>query len=208
MKLNFEKQLPTTLIDREKKREAESDVKRHLQAVKSHWKALQQMPDIADAVRTLDDALDGGEAKNIIGKKMFEIDLLPLPYDEKKALINQWEKMLVEVENHVEELNNSFDFFPLGYLQCKEENNPDTLFISQKDLRLTIEEVAKVKIPQEAHDLYAEWLKVVEAAKNFEQYQFNHNLNVRDVVSVFEHMRDANDFAKNWYYGTWKRYIK
>lgn len=69
MKLNFEKQLPTTLIDREKKREAESDVKRHLQSVKTHWKALQQMPDIADAVRTLDDALDGGEAKNIIGKK-------------------------------------------------------------------------------------------------------------------------------------------
>lgn len=208
MKINFEKELPAIFLDKEKKKEAESDVKRHLQAVKTHWKALQDIPDIAAAVQTLDEALDGNEAIRIITQKFYETDMLPLPYAEKQAIKKEWDKMLTEVEIHIEELNNNFDFFPLGYLQKEDENDPLTLYIAPKDLRDLIEEKATVEVPQEAHDLYNEWLKVVEAAKNFEQYQFNHDLNVRDVIQVFQHIRDANDFAKNWFYGTWKRYVK
>lgn len=205
MKKLYENELPSTVIDRERRREVEKAISRNLTEIKKHWKALQSMPDIAHTVQTIDEALDGQGAIDIITQKIYETDMLPLPYEEKQAIKLQWDKMLSEVEEHCEELNKCFDFFPLGYVECP-DGTPDSLCVKPKFYRLIVDEKTTIEIPDEAKELYQEWLKVVEAAENFEKYQFNHNLNVRDAVSCFQRIRNAEDFANNWLKGTWKRF--
>lgn len=205
MKNNFSNSLPDYVQDRERRRETEREISRNLAEIRNHWKAMLQIPEIAEKCKDIDVACEYEFLLSDIDKKISEVEAMPLPITDKKEVICEWKEIKRQVQYHGEKLVDAVDYFPCGYLII-DDANPDAVDISQKDRKIMEDKGATVAVPQEAKELYKVFMKVVEAAKEFEAYQFNHNLNVRDFISCITHIRNAEDFAKNWISGTWKRY--
>ena len=204
-KLNFENSLPDVVQVREKRRETEREISRNLAAIKEHWAALLNIPEIADKVKDINLALDYEDLLLSIDKKITEVQAMPLPITDKNEVIQEWKEIKRNIQFHCEKLVEAEEYFPCGYVTI-EDGNPSSVDISPKDRRELEEKGATVAVPAEAKELYKVFMNVVEAAQEFEKYQFNHNLNIRDFVSCVMHIRNAEEFAKNWISGTWKRY--
>lgn len=204
-KLNFENSLPDVVQVREKRRETEREISRNLAAIREHWKAMQSIPEIAEKCKDIDVACEYDFLIEGIDKKISEVDAMPLPITDKNEVICEWKEIKRQVQYHGEKLLEAVDYFPCGYLLI-EDGNPDAVDISQKDRKELEIKGATVAVPDAAKELYQVFMKVVEAAQEYEKYQFNKNLNVRDFISTITHIRDAEEFAKNWISGTWKRF--
>lgn len=205
MKNNFSSSLPDYVQDRERRRETEREISRNLAEIRNHWKAMLQIPEIAEKCKNIDVACEYQFLIEGIDKKISEVQAMPLPITDKNEVMCEWKEIKRQVQYHGEKLVEAVDYFPCGYLLI-EDGNPDTVDISPKDRKELEIKGATVAVPAEAKELYQVFINVVEAAKEFEAYQFNLNLNVRDFISCITHIRDAEDFAKNWISGTWKRY--
>lgn len=204
-KMKFENTLPDTVQDREKRRDAERDISRHLEEIRTHWAALLQIPEVAEKCKDIDVACEYENFITDIEKKIAEVQAMPLPITDKNQVICEWKEISRNIQYHAEKLIQAVDYFPCGYLTI-EDGNPSTVDIIPKFRKELEDKGATVAVPQEAKELYQVFLNVVEAAREFEEYQASHNLNVRDFVSCVEHIRTAEDFAKNWINGTWKKY--
>lgn len=205
MKNNFSSSLPDAVQILERKRETSREIDKNLADVRTHWKAMQSIPEIAEKAKDIDVACEYDILMSDIDKKISEVQAMPLPITDKNEVICEWKEIKRQVQLHGEKLLDAVDYFPSGYLII-EDSNPSSVDISPKDRRELEEKGATVAVPQKAKDLYQAFLRVVQAAKEFEQYQFNNNLNVRDFISCITHIRNAEDFAKNWINGTWERY--
>lgn len=205
MKNNFSSSLPDYVQDRERRRETEREISRNLAEIRNHWKAMLQIPEIAEKCKNIDVACEYQFLIEGIDKKISEVQAMPLPITDKNEVMCEWKEIKRQVQYHGEKLVEAVDYFPCGYLLI-EDGNPSSVDIAPKDRKELEIKGATVAVPDAAKELYAVFLKVVEAAKEFEAYQFNLNLNVRDFISCITHIRDAEDFAKNWISGTWKRY--
>ena len=204
-KLNFENSLPDKVQVREKRRETEREISRNLAAIKEHWAALLSIPEIANLVKDINKALDYEDLLSSIDKKIAEVQAMPLPITDKSEVIQEWKEIKRNIQYHCEKLVEAEEYFPCGYVTIG-DGNPSSVDIIPKFRKELEDKGATVAVPQEAKELYQVFLNVVEAAREFEEYQFNLNLNVRDFISCITHIRDAEDFAKNWISGTWKRY--
>ena len=205
VKMNFDKSLPDYVQDREKRRETEREISRNLAAIKEHWAALLAIPEIAERVKDINQALDYEDLLLSIDKKIKEVEAMPLPITDKNEVVQEWKEILRNIQFNCEKLVEAEEYFPCGYVTI-EDGNPSSVDISPKDRKIMEDKGATVAVPQEAKDLYQVFYKVVQAAKEFEDYQFNHNLNVRDFIGCITHIRNAEEFAKKWLNGTWKRY--
>lgn len=205
VKMNFDKSLPDYVQDREKRRETEREISRNLAAIREHWKAMQSIPEIAEKAKDIDVACEYDILMSDIDKKISEVQAMPLPITDKNEVMCEWKEIKRQVQYHGEKLLDAVDYFPCGYLII-DNGNPDAVDISPKDRRELEIKGSTVAVPDAAKELYQVFMKVVEAAQEYEKYQFNKNLNVRDFISTITHIRDAEDFAKNWISGTWKRY--
>ena len=65
---------------------------------------------------------------------------------------------------------------------------------------------SKIQIPEEARELYSQFLAAIQAIQDFHQYERDNGLNERDFISIIGHIHNAEEFATNWIYGTWKKY--
>lgn len=204
-KMNFEQKLPDKVQVREKRRETEREISRNLAAIKEHWAALINIPEISERVKDINQALDYEDLLLSIDKKIKEVQAMPVPVTDKNEIIGEWREIKRQVQYHCEKLVEAEEYFPCGYVTI-EDGNPSSADISPKDRKELEIKGSTVQVPQEAKDLYEVFMKVVQAVKEFEEYQFNHNLNIRDFVSCVMHIRNAEEFAKNWINGTWKRY--
>lgn len=205
VKLNFEKSLPDVVQVREKRRETEREISRNLAAIKEHWAALLDIPEISEKVKDINLALDYEDLLLSIDKKITEVQAMPLPITDKNEVIQEWKEIKRNIQFHCEKLVEAEEYFPCGYVTM-EEGKPETVDISPKDRKELEIKGATVAVPDAAKELYQVFMKVVEAAQEYEKYQFNKNLNVRDFISTITHIRDAEEFAKNWISGTWKRF--
>lgn len=205
MKLNFESKLPDFVQVIDRRRETRREIDRNLAAIREHWAAMLAIPEIAEKAKDVCVALTYEDLLPEIDKKIADAQTLPLPITDKNEVIAEWKEIKRQIIFHGEKLVEAEGFFPLGYVVF-EHGNPDAVTMRPKDRREMEDKGATVAVPDEAKELYQSFMKVVDAAKDFENFQFNHNLNVRDFLSVITHVRDAEDFAKNWINGTWKRY--
>lgn len=196
MKNNFSNSLPDYVQDRERRRETEREISRNLAEIRNHWKAMQSIPEIAEKCKDIDVACEYEFLLENIDKKIAEVQAMPLPITDKNEVICEWKEIKRQVQYHGEKLLDAVDYFPCGYLII-DDGNPDAVDISPKDRRELETKGATVAVPQEAKDLYQVFIKVIQAAKEFEDYQFNHNPNVRDFISCITHIRNSEDFAKN-----------
>lgn len=190
MKNNFSNSLPDYVQDRERRRETEREISRNLAEIRNHWKAMQSIPEIAEKCKDIDVACEYEFLLENIDKKIAEVQAMPLPITDKNEVICEWKEIKRQVQYHGEKLLDAVDYFPCGYLII-DDGNPDAVDISPKDRRELETKGATVAVPQEAKDLYQVFIKVIQAAKEFEDYQFNHNLNVRDFISCITHIRNS-----------------
>ena len=89
-KIKFEKTLPDFVKDREKRRDAERDISRHLQEIHTHWAAMLAIPEIAEKCKDIDVACEYENFITDIEKKIAEVQAMPLPITDKNQVICEW----------------------------------------------------------------------------------------------------------------------
>lgn len=204
-KTRFAESLPDFIQDMEARRETSREISRKLADVKKYWQAMQNIPEIAEKTKDIDVACEYEFLIEEIDKKIADVQSMPLPAAEKAKLIADWTEIRRLIQVNGGKLVEAADYFPGGYLSI-ENNDPESVTIKPIDRQQLEEEGATIAVPQEAKELYEQFMKVVRAAEEWENYQYAHNLNIRDFVSTYTHISSAEDFAKNWLKGTWKRF--
>lgn len=203
-KTRFAESLPDFIQDMEARRETSREISRKLVDIKKYWQAMLKIPEIAEKAKDIDVACEYELLIADIDMKITDVQSMPLPAAEKAKLIADWKEIRRQVQVNGEKLVEAVDYFPCGYLSI-ENNSPESVTIKPIDRQQLEEEGATIAVPQEAKELYEQFMKVVRAAEEWENYQYAHNLNIRDFVSTYTHISSAEDFAKNWLKGTWKR---
>lgn len=203
---NYQPNLPQTISSKERFNEAYERALNAVQQAKTHWGALLSIPEIKDRLSDINKALDEREEISLyFSEKIKEVEALPLPSTEKAKLLNEWQKIKAETEAHLSVLEEAFDELPCGYLEY-EENRPETLTISEKSLKEYATRESLIQVPDEARELYSKFLAAISAINDFHRYEKQKGLNERDFISVLGHIHNAEEFAQNWIFGTWKKY--
>lgn len=203
---HYDPNLPQTIRSKERFNQAYSEALNAVEQAKQHWRALLATPEIADRCRDIDKALDDKEA--IIAyytEKIKEVEALPLPHQEKIKLTQEWQRAKSDAETHLNGLEDAFDSLPCGYINY-EENNPDSVSITNKDLMEYATNESKIQIPDEAGELYSKFLAAIKAIQDFHDYEKEKGYNQRDFISIIGHIHNAEEFASNFIFGTWKNY--
>lgn len=202
----YEPNLPETVKSKDKFNDAYDRALNAVEKAKTHWGALLSIPEIKDRLSDINKALDEREEISLyFSEKIKEVEALPLPSTEKAKLLNEWQKIKAETEAHLSALEEAFDELPCGYLEY-EENRPETLTISEKSLKEYATKESLIQVPDEARELYSKFLAAISAINDFHAYEKEMSLNERDFISILGHIHNSEEFAKNWVYGTWKKY--
>lgn len=202
----YEPTLPKSIKSKERFNDAYQTALNAVKEAKLHWSALLASPEIKDRCTDVDKALD--EKESILAyysKKISEVEALPLRPTEKARLIQEWQSAKDDAEAHLNGLEEAFDTLPCGYITYQDDN-PESIFISGKDLLEYATNQSKIHIPDEARELYSKFLAAIQAINDFHQYEQEKGYNERDFISIIGHIRNAEEFASNWVYGTWKKY--
>lgn len=203
---NYDPNLPQTIKSKERFNDAYSEALNAVKQAKEHWSALLATPEIKDRCKDINVALD--EKESIIdyySKKIAEVEALPVPPSEKAKMLQEWKSAKDDAEAHLNALEDAMDSLPCGYITY-EDDNPDSVSISCKDLLEYANKESEIQIPDEARELYSKFLAVINAIRDFHQYEKEKGLNERDFISVISHIHSAEEFANNWIMGTWKVY--
>ena len=204
---NYEQNLPKTIKSKERFNDAYSAALNAVKEAKLHWSALLSTPEIKDRCKDIDVALD--EKESIIdyySKKIEDVEALPVPPSEKAKMLQEWQSAMDKAEKHLNALEDAFDTLPCGYISY-EEDNPESIAIKSKDLMEYATNESKIQIPDEARELYSKFLAAIQAINDFHTYEREKGYNERDFISIIGHIHNAEEFASNFIYGTWKKYI-
>ena len=203
---DYQPNLPQTISSKERFNDAYERALNAVEKAKTNWSALLSIKEIKDCLRDINQALDEREEISLyFSEKIKEVEALPLPSNEKAKLLQEWQKLKAETETHLTALEEAFDTLPCGYMEY-EENKPETLRISDKNLKEYATKESLINVPDEARELYNKFLAAISAINEFHTYEKEKNLNERDFISILGHVHSAEEFAKNWVYGTWKKY--
>lgn len=203
---NYEPNLPKTVQSKAKFNEAYTTALNAVEEAKTHWVALLSIQEIKDRLQDINKALDEREEISLyLSQKIREVEALPIPQTEKAKLIQEWKNIKADAERHLTGLEEAFDELPCGYMEY-EESKPETLTISEKSLKEYATKESLINVPEEARELYNKFLAAISAINEFHTYEKEKNLNERDFISILGHVHSAEEFAKNWVYGTWKKY--
>ena len=202
----FEPKLPRTIKSKAKFNKAYTDALNAVKQAKEHWRALLATPEIADRCRDVDKCLDDKEV--IIAyytEKIASVEALPLPPTEKAKMLQEWQRAKDDASTHLNGLEEALDSLPCGYINYK-DNAPESVTISRKNLLEYATNESKIPVPDEARELYSKFLAAIQAINDFHEYERKKDYNERDFISIIGHIRNAEEFASNWVYGTWKKY--
>ena len=203
---HYQPNLPQTISSKERFNEAYERALNAVQQAKVHWGALLSIEEIKEPLKDINKALDEREEISCyFSQKIKQVEALPLPSNEKAKLQQEWQKLKAKAEKHLNALEEAFDELPCGYLDY-EENKPETLTISEKNLKEYATKESLINVPDEARELYNKFFAAISAINEFHRYEKEKNLNERDFISILGHVHSAEEFAKNWVYGTWKKY--
>ena len=203
---HYEPTLPKTIKSKDKYNKAYSEALNAVEEAKVHWRALLATPEIADRCRDIDKALDEKEA--IIAyytEKIKEVEALPVPPSEKARMIQEWQNSKDDTSTHLNGLEEALDSMPCGYIHY-EANAPESVAIKSKYLLEYATNESEIQIPEEARELYSKFLAAIQAINDFHQYEQEKGYNERDFISILGHIHNAEEFASNFIFGTWKKY--
>lgn len=199
-------ELPQSIQDRDKEREAHSETLKAIEAAKNHWGALLKMPELVDRCYNLDEASDTlFTYKDMYDVKIKGVEKMPLPSATKAQMIMEWRAAEKQAAYHLNELNKALDKIPDGYLSYS-DGDPESLCISPKDLRAIEKQAGEIQVPDEAQELYHKFLDACKAIEAFHTYEQEKGYNVRHFVDVCMNVTSAEDFARCFVNGTWKKY--
>ena len=199
-------ELPQSIQDKDKEREAHKDTLQAIQAAKNHWGALLRMPELVDRCYNLDEASDTlFTFKDLYADKIKGVEKMPLPSASKAQMIKEWREAEKQAESHLQALNKALDKIPDGYLSYS-DGDPESLCISPKDMMAIEKQAGTIKVPYEAQELYNKFVEACKAIEAFHSYQREKGYNVRHFVDCCMHINSAEDFAKCFINGTWKKY--
>ena len=199
-------ELPQSIQNKDKEREAYKDTLQAIEEAKEHWRALINMPELVDRCYNLDEASDTlFTYKDMYAVKIKGVEKMPLPSATKAQMIMEWREAEKQAESHLQALNNALDKIPDGYLSYS-DGDPESLCISPKDLMAIEKQAGAIKVPDEAQELYNKFVEACKAIEAFHTYEKNKGYNVRHFVDVCMHVTSAEDFAKCFVNGTWKNY--
>ena len=200
-------ELPQTIQDKEKEREAHSDTLKAISEAKNHWGALLRMPELVDRCYNLDEASDTlFTFKELYADKIKGVEKMPLPSATKAQMITEWREAEKQAESHLQALNKALDKIPDGYLSYS-DGDPESLCVSPKDMRAIEKQAGEIQVPKEAQELYKIFLDACKAIEAFHTYEQEKGYNVRHFVDVCMNVTSAEDFARCFINGTWKNYL-
>lgn len=202
----FEPKLPRTIRSKDKFNKAYTDALNAVRQAKLHWSALLASTEIADRCQDIDKALDNKEA--IIAyyaEKIAAVEALPVPPTEKARLIQEWQSAKDDAETHLNGLEDALDSMPCGYIHY-EANDPESVAIKSKYLLEYATNESKIPVPDEARELYSKFLAAIKAIQDFHTYEQEKGYNERVFISIIGHIHNAEEFASNFIFGTWKIY--
>lgn len=201
---HYEPTLPKSIKSKERFNDAYQTALNAVKEAKEHWIALLSIDEIKDKLQNINKALDEREEISLnLSQKIREVEALPIPQTEKAKLIQEWKNIKADAERHLTGLEEAFDTLPCGYITY-EENNPDSVSITNKDLLEYATNQSKIQIPDEARELYSKFLAAIKAIQDFHEYEREKGYNERDFISIIGHIHNAEEFASNYIYGTWK----
>lgn len=199
-------ELPKTFQDKNKERESHKETLQAISEAKKHWRALINMPELVDRCYNLDEACDTlFTYKDMFAEKIKAVENMPLPSASKNKMIIEWRAAEKQAAYHLNELNKALDKIPDGYLSYA-DGDPESLCISPKDLMAIEKQAGAMRVPDEAQELYNKFLDACKAAEAFHKYQREKGYNVRHFVDVCMNVTSAEDFARCFVNGTWKKY--
>ena len=203
---DYQPNIPQTISSKERFNEAYERALNAVQQAKVHWGALLSIEEIKEPLKDINKALDEREEISCyFSQKIKQVEALPLPSNEKAKLQQEWQKLKAKAEKHLNALEEAFDELPCGYLDY-EENKPETLTISEKNLKEYATKESLINVPDEARELYNKFFAAISAINEFHRYEKEKNLNERDFISILGHIHSAEEFASNYIFGTWKKY--
>lgn len=203
---HYEPTLPKSIKSKERFNDAYQTALNAVSEAKQHWRALLATPEIKDRLQDINKALD--EKESIIdyySKKIAEVEALPVPPSEKAKMLQEWKSAKDDAEAHLNALEDAMDSLPCGYITY-EDDNPDSVSISCKDLLEYANKESEIQIPDEARELYSKFLAAIKAIQDFHEYEREKGYNERDFISILGHIHTAEEFASNFIFGTWKKY--
>ena len=200
-------ELPQTIQDRDKEREAHRDTLQAISEAKKHWRALINMPELVDRCYNLDEASDTlFTYKDMYAVKIKGVEKMPLPSASKAQMIKEWREAEKQAESHLQALNKALDKIPDGYLSYS-DGDPESICVSPKDMRAIEKQSGEIQVPKEAQELYNKFIEACKAIEAFHTYEQEKGYNVRHFVDVCMHVTSAEDFARCFVNGTWKKYV-
>ena len=168
---NYEPNLPKTVQSKAKFNEAYTTALNAVEEAKTHWVALLSMPEIKDRLQDINKALDEREEISFyLSQKIREVEALPIPQTEKAKLIQEWKNIKADAERHLTGLEDALDSLPCGYITY-EANDPDSVSITRKNLMEFATNESKIQIPEEARELYSQFLAAIQAIQDFHEYE-------------------------------------
>ena len=204
---HYEPTLPKTIKSKAKFNKAYTDALNAVKEAKEHWRALLSTPEIKDKLQDINKALD--EKESILAyytKKIEAVEALPVPPTEKAKMLQEWQRAKDDASTHLNGLEEALDSLPCGYITY-EANDLDSVSISRKNLMEYATNESKIQIPDEARELYSKFLAAIQAINDFHEYEREKGYNERDFISILGHIHNAEEFASNFIFGTWKKYI-
>ena len=123
----FLPELPQSIKDKDKEREAHKDTLQAISEAKNHWGALLRMPELVDRCYNLDEASDTlFTFKELYADKIKGVEKMPLPSATKAQMITEWREAEKQAESHLQALNNALDKIPDGYLSYS-DGDPESI---------------------------------------------------------------------------------
>lgn len=199
--LNNYKELPSSIIDRNLQREAGKEITQKINEIKTHWQALRGIPEVADQMADINNALDEDNINSNIEEQMQSLRALPLPPQEKERYVSEWKALKDKIDYHRSALRSAMDFFPDGYVQIEGEN----VSISLEDKEELEIKQATIATPASCKALYEHFLKVVKEIQAFEDWQAESGFKCRSFFDMVCYYPTAESIARAFFGGAWSK---
>lgn len=201
--IDLDPNLPEVVTDAKAANDFIRSYNRDLKDIGRHWAALMEIEDLKPIFdEDVPDAESADKALKICQKAIKDVGKMALPAAEKTKYVEHWKRIEKEVREHVTQID-LLRLSSAGFVA----KSPKDIRLTPAGERYLWNAKARVKVSQEAHDLYAKFYEVVKAANAFYLKQAELGLREWDITELLMRVRSVNDFAMDFeVHGTWKTY--
>ena len=203
MNINLDnyKELPSSIVDRNLQREASREITQKLSEIKSHWYALRAIPEVAEQMADINNALDEDSINANIDEQIASLRVLPLPPQEKEKYVSEWKALKEKIDYHRSALRAAMDYFPDGYVTIEGES----VSISLEDKEELEIKQATIATPDVCKALYERFMSVIKEVQAFEEWQAESGFKCRSFFDMVCYYPTAESIARAFLGGAWSK---